>query len=181
MPPINFTVNGTTYNFGYYLADGLYPNWPTFAKAIRHPFEEKRFTSPQCKRVVVRISRELSMFCSPLGCTLWPSLCTTCLSRMKEKKQLMSISLVAGVPLKRAHHFLMCGTSVSTIMSTLRCQRIKNTTSLVRPHIFCCMITLSNIFGQGVDPGLQDPSAREHVQALSTPTEVVQSLSPFQL
>lgn len=38
---LNVSVNGTKYNFGYYLADGIYPNWSTFKKAIRHPFEEK--------------------------------------------------------------------------------------------------------------------------------------------
>jgi hypothetical protein len=64
---LNVSVNGTTYNFGYYLVDGIYPNWSMFKKAIHHPFEEKRFTSPRCKRVVVRISREHLVFSSPDG------------------------------------------------------------------------------------------------------------------
>jgi hypothetical protein len=58
MPPVNFTINGTTYNFGYYLADGIYPNWPTFVKAIHHAFEEKmvHFTTKQesCRKDIER-------------------------------------------------------------------------------------------------------------------------------
>lgn len=48
-PPVHYTVNGHAYNFGYYLADDIYPNWPTFVKAIRHPWEEKKiyFTQMQ--------------------------------------------------------------------------------------------------------------------------------------
>jgi hypothetical protein len=58
MPPVNYTVNGHAYNFSYYLADGIYPNWPTFVKAIRHPYEEKKvyFTQMQesCRKDIER-------------------------------------------------------------------------------------------------------------------------------
>jgi hypothetical protein len=58
MPPVNYTINGHPYNFGYYLADGIYPNWPTFAKEIRHPYGEKKvyFTQIQesCRQDIER-------------------------------------------------------------------------------------------------------------------------------
>jgi hypothetical protein len=39
--PVSFNVNGHTYDMCYYLADGIYPNWPAFVKTVRHPTETK--------------------------------------------------------------------------------------------------------------------------------------------
>jgi hypothetical protein len=66
-PRVHFTINGTTFNFGYYLADDIYPNWPTFVKSIHHTYEDKRCTSQPCKRALESILSEHLEFCRRNG------------------------------------------------------------------------------------------------------------------
>ncbi|XP_074342065.1 uncharacterized protein LOC141679468 [Apium graveolens] len=39
---VNYNVNGKDYNLGYYLTDGIYPEWETFIKTIPRPQGDKR-------------------------------------------------------------------------------------------------------------------------------------------
>ena len=41
MPEVSFTVNGNSYDMGYYLAYGIYPKWPAFVKPISNPRDQK--------------------------------------------------------------------------------------------------------------------------------------------
>jgi len=41
-PEVSFLCNGQQYNRGYYLADGIFPDWGIFMKTIAKPQGEKR-------------------------------------------------------------------------------------------------------------------------------------------
>ena len=41
-PPVKYVVNDRTYNMGYYLADGIYPEWQIMMKTIPSPQNEKQ-------------------------------------------------------------------------------------------------------------------------------------------
>jgi hypothetical protein len=40
-PRVQFVVNGNQYNTGYYLADGIYPEWATIMKTLPNPQNDK--------------------------------------------------------------------------------------------------------------------------------------------
>jgi hypothetical protein len=46
---VGFMVNGNSYDMGYFLADGIYPEWPAIVKTIRNPVDWKKsfFTAAQ--------------------------------------------------------------------------------------------------------------------------------------
>ena len=54
-----FQVNNVTYKHGYYLVDGIYPEWATLVKAFTCPTDDKRKKSRPHKNWHVKILNEL--------------------------------------------------------------------------------------------------------------------------
>jgi hypothetical protein len=57
-PEVEFDVNGNTYSLGYYLADGIYPDWATLVKSFGAPVNNKHTTFSErqesCRKDVER-------------------------------------------------------------------------------------------------------------------------------
>ena len=47
--PMQFTINETLYNMGYYLVDDIYPDWATFLKTIPMSQGEKKKLFTKCQ------------------------------------------------------------------------------------------------------------------------------------
>ncbi len=43
MPNLSYTIQGRQYDTGYYLADGIYPNYAVFVKTISNPVGRKKY------------------------------------------------------------------------------------------------------------------------------------------
>jgi hypothetical protein len=41
-PILSFIVNGNMYDMGYFLADGIYLEWPAIVKIVRNPIDQKK-------------------------------------------------------------------------------------------------------------------------------------------
>ena len=63
-PPVQYVANGKTYNYGYYLADGIYPKWQTFVKPVIKPLGKKEVDFIMHKHRLGKMWREHLEFCN---------------------------------------------------------------------------------------------------------------------
>jgi hypothetical protein len=57
-PSDEYFVNGNKYTMGYYLDDGIYPSWATFAKSFRNPQGNKKSSLHTSTRICEEGCRE---------------------------------------------------------------------------------------------------------------------------
>nr|XP_043620600.1 uncharacterized protein LOC122592438 [Erigeron canadensis] len=66
-PTVGFYANNNYYKAGYYLTDGIYPEYSNFVKTFTDPIDEKRKYFKKNKNRRERISREHSGFLKSVG------------------------------------------------------------------------------------------------------------------
>ena len=72
-PPVQFTINGTTQNMGYYLVDDIYPNWGILVKTIPMPHGEKKKLFAKCQATRKDVKRAVGVFKSRFVIICGPS------------------------------------------------------------------------------------------------------------
>ncbi|XP_021858795.2 uncharacterized protein [Spinacia oleracea] len=74
-PPITFQVNGHEYNMGYYLTDGIYPNWATFIQGFSRPqLETERLFANRQAHVRKDVERAFGVLQARFAIVRQPSL-----------------------------------------------------------------------------------------------------------
>ena len=66
-PKMTYTVNGTEYDTCYWLADGIYPEYPCFVKTISHPVGNKSKNFAKVQKVVEKMSNAVLAFYNRAG------------------------------------------------------------------------------------------------------------------
>ncbi|XP_073363099.1 uncharacterized protein [Aegilops tauschii subsp. strangulata] len=74
-PEVNFEINGHDYNKGYYLPDGIYPQWSTLVNTIPNSQGEKRQRFAQMQESARKdVERALGVLQSRWGIVRNPAL-----------------------------------------------------------------------------------------------------------